>query len=149
VSRSDPLTHPDLNGRNRRIRVVDARLGYLSQVSLGIWLAALLVTVCAPAEARPLSVRESYPVAEMTVDGRNAQYIVRFDGWIDHAASQLDISSNGGIVATLVPTGDSAPDVLAASSPLLTPGRYQLHWHAKSAPDGDFSDGWIAFTVAR
>jgi methionine-rich copper-binding protein CopC len=94
-------------------------------------------------------VRESYPFAEMTVDGRNAQYLVRFDGWIDHAASQLDISSNGKIVAALVPTGDSEPDVLAAASPLLAPGHYQLHWHAKSVPDGDFSDGMIAFTVAR
>lgn len=105
--------------------------------------------MCGLAEARPLEVRESYPAKMMIVDGRNTQYIVRFDGWIDHAASQLDITANGKIVKTLVPIADSEPDVLAASSPLLEPGSYQLHWHVKSVPDGDFSDGSIPFTVAR
>jgi methionine-rich copper-binding protein CopC len=121
----------------------------LSQTSFGIRVVALLVTVCAVAEARPLDVRESYPAADMILDGRSAQYVVRFDGSVDHAASQLDITANGKIVETLVPTGDSEPDVLAASSPVLAPGSYQLHWHVKSVPDGDFSDGLISFTVAR
>ena len=121
----------------------------MSRISLAIPAVALLLPVCGSAEARTLSVRESYPAAEMTVDGRNAQYIVRFDGWVDHAASRLDLTANGKTVETLVPTGDSEPDVLAASSPVLAPGRYQLHWHAKSVPDGDFSDGSITFTVAR
>ena len=121
----------------------------MSHIARGVWVLASLVTVCGPAEARPLGVRESYPAAEMIVDGRNAQYIVRFDGWIDHAASQLDITTDGKIVETLSPTRDSEPDVLAASAPLLAPGRYRLHWHVKSVPDGDFSDGLIPFTVAR
>jgi methionine-rich copper-binding protein CopC len=123
--------------------------GLLKHISLGFVVPALLVMICGLAEARPLHVRESYPAAEMILDGRNAQYIVRFDGWVDHAASRLDIIADGKIVATLVPTGDSEPDVLAASSPVLASGRYQLHWRAKSVPDGDFSDGLIAFTVAR
>jgi methionine-rich copper-binding protein CopC len=123
--------------------------GLLKDISLGFLVPALLVTICGLAEARPLHVRESYPAAEMILDGRNAQYIVRFDGWVDHAASRLDIIANGKIVETLVPTGDSEPDVLAASSSVLASGRYHLHWRAKSVPDGDFSDGLIAFTVAR
>lgn len=49
---------------------------------------------------------------------------------------------------TLVPIGDSEPDVLAASAHALLPGRYQLHWHARPAPDGDFSDGFVSFTIA-
>ena len=53
-------------------------------------------------------MRESYPVAEMTVDGRNAQYIVRFDGWIDHAGSELEISSSGKFVATLFRPGTAS-----------------------------------------
>jgi methionine-rich copper-binding protein CopC len=85
----------------------------------------------------------------MIVDGRDAQYVVRFDGWVDHAMSKLDVSSNGKIVATLVPTRDGEPDVLASSSPVLAPGRYQLRWRVMSVPDGDFSDGFIPFTVAR
>jgi methionine-rich copper-binding protein CopC len=120
-----------------------------AHISLGIWVLALLVMVCGLAEARPLHIRESYPAAEMIVDGRDAQYVVRFDGWVDHAMSKLDVSSNGKIVATLVPTRDSEPDVLASSSPVLAPGRYQLRWRVMSVPDGDFSDGFIPFTVAR
>jgi len=81
--------------------------GLLKHISLGILAPALLVTMCGRAEARP-HVRESYPAAEMILDGRNAQYIIRFDGWVDHAASRLDIIANGKIVETLVPTGTAS-----------------------------------------
>lgn len=104
---------------------------------------------CGLAEARSLSVRDSFPAAEAMLDGRNAQYIIRFDGWVDHGASQMDIIENGKIVEPLVPTHESEPDVLAASAPALPPGRHQLHWHARSVPDGDFSDGFILFTVPQ
>ena len=120
-----------------------------SHISLGVWTLVSVVALCGLAEARPLSVRESYPAAEMIVDGRNAQYIVRFDGWIDHAVSRLEVTANDKIIKTLVPSRDSEPDVLASSAPVLAAGRYQLHWHVKSASDGDFSDGFIPFTVAR
>jgi methionine-rich copper-binding protein CopC len=112
-------------------------------------LAVLLFVVCGPADARPLHVRDSTPAAETIVDGRNAQYVVRFDGWVDHATSRMDITENGKVVEPLVPTLDSEADVLAASASELAPGQYQLHWHAKSIPDEDFSDGFIPFTVAR
>jgi methionine-rich copper-binding protein CopC len=125
------------------------RRATLSHISLGAWVPAVLFLACGPAEGRPLHVRDSTPAAETIVEGRNAQYVVRFDGWVDHAASRMDITEDGKVVEPLVPTRDSEPDVLAASAPELTPGRYQLHWHAKSVPDGDFSDGFIPFTVAR
>lgn len=121
----------------------------MSHFSLGAGVLTVMFMECGLAEARPLHVRDSFPAAEAIVDGRNAQYVVRFDGWVDHGASQMDITENGKIVEPLVPTGDSEPDVLAASATALPPGRYQLHWHAKSVPDGDFSDGSIPFTVAR
>jgi methionine-rich copper-binding protein CopC len=121
----------------------------LSYISRGACVLAVLFVACGPAEARPLKLIDSTPAAETIVDGRNAQYVVRFDGWVDHAASRMDITENGKVVEPLVPTRDSEPDVLAASAPALAPGRYQLHWHAKSIPDGDFSDGFIPFTVAR
>jgi len=116
---------------------------------LGTGVLTLMFAACGLAEARPLHVHDSSPAAEAIVDGRNAQYVVRFDGWVDHGASQMEITENGKIVEPLVPTRDSEPDVLAASATALPPGRYQLHWHAKSVPDGDFSDGFIPFTVAR
>jgi hypothetical protein len=79
------------------------------------------------------------------LDGRNAQYVIRFDGWVDHGASQMDVAKNGKIVEPLVP-----PAIASLMFwPRLPPGRYQLHWHAKSVPDGDVSDGSIPFTVAR
>ena len=34
------------------------------------------------------------PAAEAIVDGRNAQYVVRFDGWVDHGASQMNIAGH-------------------------------------------------------
>ena len=80
----------------------------MSQTSFGIRVVAFLVTVCAVAEASPLDVRESYPAADMILDGRNAQYVVRFDGSVDHAASQLAITANGKIVETLVPPGTAS-----------------------------------------
>lgn len=78
-----------------------------------------------------------------------ADFLYRDPCWVDHGASQMDIAENEKIVEPLVPTRDSEPDVLAASASTLPPGRYQLHWHAKSLADGDFSDGFIPFTVAR
>jgi hypothetical protein len=58
----------------------------LSYISRGARVLAVLFVACWPAEARPLHVRDSTPAAETIVDGRNAQYVVRFDGWVDHAA---------------------------------------------------------------
>ena len=120
----------------------------MSHISLGVRAIALLVVVGSTlAEARPLDVHESYPTAEIIVVGRNALYVVRFDGWIDHSASRLDVTANGKIAASLVPTEDSEPNILAASSPRLAPGRYQLRWNVKCVFDGDFSNGAISFKV--
>jgi methionine-rich copper-binding protein CopC len=121
----------------------------MSHFHLSARAVVVLAVTCGLAEARPLHTRDSFPAAEEILDGRNAQYIVRFDGCVDHGASQMDITENGKIVEPLVPTRDSEPDVLAASASALPPGRYQLHWHAISVPDGDFSNGFIPFTVAR
>jgi methionine-rich copper-binding protein CopC len=119
----------------------------LPRVSLaGVFALLLILRAFAPAEARPLHVRESFPQAEAILDGRNAQYVVRFDGLVDHAASRLEITQDGKVVQSLHPLLDSAPDVLFASAEALAPGRYELHWYAKS-PDGDFSDGVIPFSV--
>jgi len=122
----------------------------LSYVSLGVPVLVFpFMTWGLLAETSPLHVRQSFLAAETVVDGRIAQYVVRFDGWVDHGASRMDITENGKLVQVLVPTGDSEPDALTASAPSLAPGRYQLHWRARSNPHGDFSDGFIPFTVAH
>jgi hypothetical protein len=121
----------------------------VSPGSIGRAVVAVLFVLCGTAQARSLQVRESYPITDAIVNGRSVQYIVRFDGLVDHAGSRLEILADEKVVASLAPTVDSEPDVLAGTAPLLAPGQYQLHWHAKSVPDGDFSDGLIRSVFAR
>jgi hypothetical protein len=51
----------------------------MSHFLLGAGVLTVMFTACGPAKARPLHVRDSSPAAEAIVDGRNAQYVVRFD----------------------------------------------------------------------
>ena len=111
-------------------------------------LAALLLGLQG-ALARPMHMLESYPAADGVVDGRNAQYFVRFDGPVDHRAAHLVITRDGQTVETLNALLDSAPEVLFASAPRLPPGAYELHWSAKSMPDGEATEGSLRFTVKR
>jgi hypothetical protein len=81
----------------------------MSHFLLGAGVLTVMFAACGPAEALPLHVRDSAPAAEAIVYGRNVQYLVRFDGWVDHGASQMDITECGKIVEPLVPTRDSEP----------------------------------------
>ncbi len=117
-------------------------------------MAALaLALACVPgigipdAWARALRLVASEPAAEAYVDGRNAQYSVRFDAPVDHFASRLWIVRDGQIIETLPLLKDSAPEVLFGSAPQLAAGRYELRWSATSAPDGEVTAGAIGFTV--
>jgi methionine-rich copper-binding protein CopC len=96
-----------------------------------------------------MHVLESTPAAEAIMHGSNVQYVVRFDGPVDHAQSRLEILSDGQVVKQLHPLLDSAANVLFASTSAPEPGHYVLHWTAKSMPDGEASDGMIPFSVER
>ena len=120
-----------------------------THLTSGSAILALLLVSTEAASARPMHVLASTPAAEAIMHGTNAQYIVRFDGPIDHAQSRLEILRDGQVVERLHPLLDSAVDVLFASAPALEPGHYVLHWTAKSIPDRDDSDGMIPFSVAR
>ena len=109
--------------------------------------AAILLLGLQPAWARPMHMVESYPAADAIVDGRNAQYFVRFDGPVDHRGAHLVITRDGRTVETLDALLDSAPEVLFASAPRLPAGDYELHWSARSMPDGETTDGSYRFTV--
>jgi methionine-rich copper-binding protein CopC len=114
----------------------------------GAILALLLLSTTA-APARPMHVLASTPAAEAIIHGGNAQYVVRFDGPVDHRQSRLEILRDGQVLQRLDARLDSAADVLFASAPAPAPGHYVLHWVVKPGLDEDMSDGNIPFTVAK
>ena len=116
----------------------------IEKMSLGL-VFSILPLHCAM--ARPMRVMESFPVARAVVDGRNAQYFVRFDGPVDHRASRLLITQGSRTIESLHPLLDAAPEVLFGSAPRLPAGQYELHWWAKSLPEGDITEGSIQFIV--
>jgi methionine-rich copper-binding protein CopC len=119
-----------------------------THVTAGCAILVLFLASAVPAPARPMHVLASTPAAETIMRGDHAEYVVRFDGPVDHVQSRIEILRDGHLVESLHPLLDSAPDVLFASSRLPASGHYQIHWLVKSIPDGDTSDGTIAFSVA-
>ena len=109
--------------------------------------AALLLTP-GVAAARPVQMMESKPKAETIIRGDHAEYVVRFDGPVNHYTSRLEITQDGRVVRALRPLTDGAVDVLFAAGSVPPPGRYGLHWTAVSA-DGDTTSGEIPFTVGQ
>jgi methionine-rich copper-binding protein CopC len=108
---------------------------------------AVLLLTCGLAAARAPQLRESTPAAEAILDGRNLQYVVRFDAPVDHAAARLEVSRDGTVVQWLHPLLDSAPEVLFSSGSALPPGRYTLHWQVAAPSGGDTAEGEIPFSV--
>jgi hypothetical protein len=101
------------------------------------------------ANARQMHVLNSTPDAEAIMHGRNMQYVVRFDGPVDHVHSHLEIVRDGRLIEILHPLLDSAPNVIFATSTAPEVGRYVLHWSVRSMRDGDSSEGMIPFSVAE
>jgi hypothetical protein len=122
------------------------RAKHVERAAIGI---ALLLVSPPGAWSRPVRMTECFPAAQAIVDGNNVQYIVRFDGLVDHEASRMWITTGARVARTLTPNLNSAPEVLFASSPRLPPGNYQLHWSAKSVPDPDLTDGSVDFAVGQ
>lgn len=113
----------------------------------GAVLAALAFTG-GPACAGGPQVIGSTPAAEAIVDGRNLEFVVRFDAPVDHLAARLEVTQDGQPVLSLRPLLDSAPEVLFAEGVALPPGRYTLHWHVGATPGGEAADGQIRFSIA-
>jgi methionine-rich copper-binding protein CopC len=111
-------------------------------------LAMALLLAPQMTEARAVTMIESKPQAETTIQGDHAEYIVRFDGPVNHYASRLEIVQDGQVVRTLRPLTNAAVDVLFAAAPVPAPGRYYLRWTAISGDD-EQSTGEIPFTVRR
>ena len=111
-------------------------------------LAALAVTGGSAFAGTP-QVVQSTPAAEEILDGRNLQFVIRFDRPVDHLAARLEVTQDGKSLLSLHPLMDSAPDVLFASVPALSAGRYSLHWHLGAAFGGEAVDGDVPFSIRR
>lgn len=114
---------------------------------LALLVMALLLSF-QMSEARTVKMIESNPKAETIIHGDHAEFVVRFNGPVDHHASRLEIVQNGRVVHTFLPLENAAADVLYAAGPVPAPGHYDLRWIA-IAGDGEQSDGQISFTVQR
>ena len=98
-------------------------------VKVGLSLLALVAAAAISSvagQAAPRHVRSSSPAAEAIIHGRHAEYVIRFDGPVDHQASRMQITQNGRVVQLLAPLLDSAADVLFAGSEVPAPGRYNF-----------------------
>ena len=96
--------------------------------------------------AAPRQVRSSSPVADAIIQGRHAEYVVRFDGPVDHRSCRLLITQSSKVIQSLPLRLDSAPDTLFAQGEAPPPGKYTLHWETRSM-DGEMSSGDIPFSV--
>lgn len=110
-------------------------------------IVAVLVVGTGLAQARPLHVRQSSPAAGAIMKGRHAQYLIRFDGPVDHVSARLELEQSGRVVGVLHARLDSAPDVLFASAAIPPRGEYVLHWEVRSPEDGEVTTGDIPFSV--
>ncbi|HUB47924.1 MAG TPA: copper resistance protein CopC [Acetobacteraceae bacterium] len=111
-------------------------------------LAIALLLAPQTTQARAVNMVESNPQAETIIHGDHAEYVVRFDGPVNHFASRLEIVQDGRVVRTLRPLENAAVDVLFAAGPVPAPGRYALRWTAISG-DGEQSSGQIPFAVQQ
>jgi methionine-rich copper-binding protein CopC len=111
--------------------------------------AAGLILVSPAAVAEDLHIRASTPAAGAVLTGSHAEYVIRFDGLVDHESSRIYIVQSGRVVQSLIPRGDSAPEVLFAGGEMPAPGDYQLQWQARSPTDAVVSSGVIPFSVSR
>jgi methionine-rich copper-binding protein CopC len=121
-------------------------IGRRTLIGLGLGLGLALPSA-RDAAAQARRVVHTYPSAETLIDGRNEQFLVRFDGPIDHAGSRLEIVQAGRVVRTLTPSLRAAPEVLAASGPALPPGEYELRWSARARPGAEAVTGSIRFAI--
>jgi methionine-rich copper-binding protein CopC len=124
----------------------EARTGIRKGVRFMVPIAAAVLVPLA-VEAAPPQVLSSSPVAEAIIQGRHAEYAVRFDGPVDHRSCRLLITQSGKVIQSLPLRLDSAPDTLFAQGEAPPPGKYTLHWETRSM-DGEMSSGDIPFSVA-
>jgi methionine-rich copper-binding protein CopC len=141
--------NPELIQTLSRELIMLIRSSWCYRSMLGLEIISAVLLSMRVAKADSLHVRYSVPAAESTIRGRNAQYLICFDGLVDHASSRLEITQSGRVVQSFPAVLDSEPDVLSASGEAPAPGQYLLHWQATSIADGTVSSGDVRFSVTQ
>ena len=98
--------------------------------------------------ADEVHVLDSTPKATAVIDGRTSAFFVRFDRPVDHIRSTLEITQDGKLIKRLTPRLESAPEVLFARAPTLSPGSYVMHWAVVTIAGKEAIQGDIPFSVA-
>ena len=83
----------------------------------------------------------------MVIEGESLGLIVNFGNPVDHGHSLLAIVHAGQVVRVLESRLEAQPNTLFAETAMLTPGRYWLQWHVRSASGGDVERGGMRFTI--
>jgi methionine-rich copper-binding protein CopC len=127
----------------RGVKVTSMTMQRVCLLGLPVLCGVLLLGI---ASVRAMQMVESFPSARTVVEGRNAQYVVRFDALVNHRDSRLTIIQHDHVLRTLQPILRSDPKALTASAPRLPAGDYELHWSARSM-SGETSEGSVPFAV--
>lgn len=89
---------------------------------------------------------ESTPPVNGVVTGPTLEIKLRFNARIDGGRSKLTLVFPDGATHAITLSPQTSPDLLAASAPNLSPGKYQLRWQVL-AGDGHITQGTIPFSV--
>lgn len=111
----------------RGVKVTSMTMQRICLLGFPVLCGVLLLGI---ASVRAMQMVESFPSARTVVEGRNAQYVVRFDALVNHRDSRLTIIQHDRVLRTLQPILRSDPKALTASAPRLPTGDYELHWSA-------------------
>ena len=130
----------------------------MSHFSLGAQVLTVMLLVCGLAEARPLNLRDSTPADEAILDDRNAQYVIRLNGWRERQSRRIPdpdprqrARCSGRIGACVGSRPIPAP--LAVRNPFLTAISQTGSSHSRSGDNVQyglrFCGNWIARPLVR
>jgi methionine-rich copper-binding protein CopC len=115
--------------------------------------AAALALVLGLAQFAGIQVADAHaviidasPTVGAAISAGDVDVALHYNSRIDHQRSRLTLISGEGTSQLLPIIPDSAPDVVAAKIPNLTPGQYRLRWQVL-AIDGHLTRGDIPFSV--
>ena len=117
----------------------------MSRLSSILAAGALALWLAPAATAHSLLIASS-PGADGVVTAPSG-VALRFNNRIEKKLSQLRLVPPRGEPRVLLLRTDGAVDVLEATLPSLTPGRYRVEWRVLST-DGHVVSGTFAFSVA-